>query len=181
RDDRAQVGVAAEAPGQTNARPLGGREEGRPGAEAEAGDRNGTREPRRVVQRRDHGRDLGAVEPERGQPLELRDEGQLTVAREELGQSRQIRLATTRRREAVHEQDRATRVRRAIEVGGDCARAEGNRRPFGLVDWTSQGPRPRSRGIYASRPSCAPSVAIAPRARASTRSFSGSPAWPATL
>src|SRR5262249_53948604 len=92
-DHRTQIGVAAEAAGEPNVGTLRCREKRRAPTEAEAGDRHGSRDPSGVVQRDDDGGDLAPVQLERRERVELRHEGQRSVAREESGEADQVGLS----------------------------------------------------------------------------------------
>jgi len=109
-DHRPQIGVATEAAGEPHVGTLRCREERRARAEAEAGDRDGARDTSRVVQGGDDGGNLVAVQLERRERVELRHEGQRTVAREESRESSQVGLAAAGGREPVNEDDRAARM-----------------------------------------------------------------------
>src|SRR5258705_9181448 len=81
------MGVAAEAAGEPDAGTLRRCEKRRARAEAETGDRDGSCEASRVVQRGDDGGDLMTVELERRERVELRHEDERAVAGEESGEA----------------------------------------------------------------------------------------------
>src|SRR5258705_8413038 len=93
------MGVAAEAAGEPDAGTLRRCEKRRARAEAETGDRDGSCEASRVVQRGDDGGDLMTVELERRERVELRHEDERAVAGEESGEAGQGGPAPARPRE----------------------------------------------------------------------------------
>src|SRR5258705_7043706 len=90
------MGVAAEAGGEPDAGTLRRCEKRRARAEAETGDRDGSCEASRVVQRGDDGGDLMTVELERRERVELRHEDERAVAGEETGEAGPGGLAVAR-------------------------------------------------------------------------------------
>jgi len=119
-DHVAQVGVAAEAARQAHGRQVGGGHQGGAGPEAEAGDRDRpVPEPGQVAHAGADVLHLVAAQPERGQPLQLRDQDLLARAGEEPGQAHQLGMAPPVPRQAMHEQDAPARgpARGPVEVG----------------------------------------------------------------
>jgi hypothetical protein len=105
-DDVAEIGVAAEAPRQAETRKVGGGQEGRPRAEAEARDADRPRRARRgqVLERRPGLRHLATAEAEGRQALELGNDDQLPVAREKAREPDQLGMAPAGPREPVDEE-----------------------------------------------------------------------------
>src|SRR5258705_1113063 len=102
------MGVAAEAAGEPDAGTLRRCEKRRARAEAETGDRDGSCEASRVVQRGDDGGDLMTVELERRERVELRHEDERAVAGVEAGEAGQVGPAPARAREALDDAGHGT-------------------------------------------------------------------------
>ena len=78
-------------------------------------------------QRRAHVVDLAAAEPERGEPVEVRDEDELAATGQGAGQAHQLGMLTPGGRQPVHEEQRARGGRGTVEIGGQRAPvADGN-------------------------------------------------------
>src|SRR6267378_3014914 len=111
-----QIGVAAEAADERDLGVGGRRQQRRTGAEAETRNADGRAEPAKVAEGVADLVDLGAVQPEGDQALELRHEHELAVSSQQAGEPDQLGVSPTRTRKAVHEQQRGARRDRSVDI-----------------------------------------------------------------
>ena len=121
QDDLTRIGVAAEARGECQVGHVGGGEQRRPGAEAQARNRDRRALPGKPAQRGPDLGDLAPAEPEGRQALELWHEHQPVAPGEEPAETHEIGMATARRGQTVHEQERPARRTRPIKVCDETA------------------------------------------------------------